>query len=302
MNMRALVLFIFVILYSVHFANADAFDTGVNMISNGLENAAADAGNDLNNGSSNFSSLADPYNPLDNPSVISLITVFSGINFLLFLLFLVVGLVYVLLIRKNARAYKLINFVFNDGNEFDFMWYATALGRILILSFFVYVIMSALLIVAWLVTSMMGIGALNAVQGSDQSGWVTFVYDILMWIIGIFMIMRNILLSVFFGVAVPWVILREYPPVQELMNNIGMYFITIVFMQPILVLVATIGVATDEWINDSQSFQNPFLPGTIITPHGAAMSTATEVAIVFLLLYIAYKMFTGVKYITRRVF
>jgi hypothetical protein len=294
MRLKVLIIILIITIYMISPIGADsAYDIGVGMVSSGLESAAAKAGNDLNGGNAtNFSKLSTPYNPLENPAVITVIATTAGFTLLLFLMFLLIGLVYIFFIRKRPKTYKAINYVFNDGQKFDFMWYVSALGRILVLTIFIYIIMEAVLVASWVATSMMGDTALNSVQTTNQSGYLSFVYNFLMWIVDIILIMRNIILSILFGIAEVWVILREYPPLKKSMNSLGLYYIVIATLQPILVIVTTMGFATDVWINSQAKYVNVLgVHSTTIT--GATMGFATEVAIIYLIIYIAHKLLKG---------
>jgi len=231
-------------------------DTGSGMVTNGIDGFFGHSANEMagGNNATNFSIFAFWYNPLKNPAVVSTIKNTSVFAFTIFISYILLAMSYLVLQTRKQKAAQAVEYIFNKGKSYDIETFVKTCGTILALFCFVLVIMMAILYLAQAASDMMDRSGMNVIQLSSHSGLMNFVYNCFWFIIRISFGVRNLILTYIFSFSVVLVTSWGFSFLQKPVEIIGLYFLIIAFMQPIMVGIAAIGIETIEYQNNLEGF------------------------------------------------
>ncbi len=195
-----------------------------------------------------FSMVTVNYDPFQNPGVIQTLQSTAIIFLFLFVIFVFGGLAYVIIHSKYPQTGEALDYAFNMEKGFDYKEYIKTSGSVIIFIIFGSLVVYVILLISKVLGEMMTITALDSVVYSPQSPTIYFVMAIAYMTLSIFIAIRLIVISVI--TALLWIIcaLWAYHMMRDVITMVFIYFVGMIFMQPILISVATIGIMTIEWL------------------------------------------------------
>jgi hypothetical protein len=233
-------------------------DVGAGMVSSGIDMFFDSTGKSLS-GSSNSSSnitastLSGWYNPFDNPVVRKTNTILSIFAFTIFIAYVLLAMCYLVIQTKKPEAAQALEFAFNSGKSFNLQKFVTNCFSTLGLFVFTIVIIIFLLSLAQAASNMMDTSALITIHNSSQSGFVKFIYGMFNWAIEILLDLRNLILTMICSFTIVLIFLWKFPIATKPVEIIGIYLVLIIFMQPVMVGTAAIGIETIDYMKESGS-------------------------------------------------
>jgi hypothetical protein len=245
-------MFILFVLLSAPVKAGIVEDTGSGMVTNGIDGFFGYSANELAGGknATNFSVFASWYNPLKNPVVVSTIKNTSVFAFTIFISYILLAMSYLVLQTRKPKAAQAVEYILNKGKSYDIETFVKTCGTIIALFCFVLVIMMAILYLVQAASDMMNSSAMTVIRTSSHSGLMNFIYNCFWFIILISFGVRNLILTYIFAFSVVLVTSWGFSFLQKPVEIIGLYFLVIAFMQPIMVGMAAIGIETIDYQNN----------------------------------------------------
>lgn len=268
--MKIIILFLILSILIVP-ANADPVtDAGVGMVAGGIDAFFGMAGNAImgGNSTSGFSSLSEFYDPLTNPVVVESIKNTSVFGFTIYLAYVLLAMSYLVLQSTKPEAVRAAEYIVNRGKSYDLPAFVKKCSLIIALFVFILIIMYSVLQLAQVFTTMMDTSSMSVIQTSGQSGVMTFIYSIFWLLIKILLGLRNLIITFIYCFVLILIMLWAFSFFQKLIEIIGLYFLILAFMQPVMVGIAAIGIKTIE------------------ATQGGAVGVATEISVSLALLVI----------------
>lgn len=268
--MKIIILFLVLSILIVP-ANADPVtDAGVGMVAGGIDAFFGMAGNAImgGNSTSGFSSLSEFYDPLTNPVVVESIKNTSVFGFTIYLAYVLLAMSYLVLQSKKPEAVRAAEYIINNGRSYDLAAFVKKCSLIIALFVFILIIMYAILQIAQAFTTMMDTSSMSVIQTSGQSGVMTFIYSIFWLLIKILLCLRNLIITFIYCFVVILIMLWGFSFFEKPIEIIGLYFLILAFMQPVMVGMAAIGIKTIE------------------ATQGGAVGVATEISVSLALLVV----------------
>lgn len=249
---RVLICLFFVQLFTAPaYAGDVAADIGAGMVSSGIDMFFDSTSKALGGNSSNFQTISGWYNPFDNPVVRKTNTTLSIFAFTIFVAYVILAMCYLVIQTKKPEVARALEFSFNQGKSFNLQKFVTNCFSTLGLFVFVVVIIIFLLGLAQAASNMMDTSALTTILNSSQSGFVKFIYSIFKWVIDILLALRNLILTMICAFVIVLIFLWKFPIATKPVEIIGIYLLLIIFMQPVMVGSAAIGIETIDYMHDS---------------------------------------------------
>lgn len=271
--MKIIILFLVLSILIVP-ANADPVtDAGVGMVAGGIDAFFGMAGNAImgGNSTSGFSSLSEFYDPATNPVVVESIKNTSVFGFTIYIVYVLLAMSYLVLQSKKPEAVRTAEYIINNGRSYDLAAFVKKCSLIIALFVFILIIMYAVLQMAQAFTNMMDTSSMSVIQTSGQSGVMTFIYSIFWLLIKILLCLRNLILTFIYCFVVILIMLWGFSFFEKPIEILGLYFLILAFMQPVMVGLAAIGIKTIEFMNETQ---------------GGAVGVVTEISVSLALLVV----------------
>ena len=255
-------------------------DVGAGMVAGGIDMFFDSTGKALGGNSSSLQTISDWYNPFDNPVVRKTNTILSVFAFTIFVAYVLLAMCYLFVSSKKPETARAFEFAFNSGNAFNLRKFVMNCVSTLGLFVFVVIIIIFLLNLAQAVSNMMDTSAVTTIQNSSNSGFIKFIYSGFWFVLNILLSLRKLIITMICAFIIILVFLWKFPIATKMVEIIGIYMLLIIFMQPVMVGAAAVGIETVDYLNTSGS-----TAGTI---EAAALSLALFIIlIVIALLFIA---------------
>ena len=195
-----------------------------------------------------FQAVTMYYDPFSNPGIMEVIRSTSIIFLFLFTLFVFGGLGYVMIHSKYPNVGKTIDFTFFDDKPFDMAEYVKSLGSVILFIVFGFTAVWTILLISKVISEMMTVSALNALVTTPNSGVILFFMAIAYLALSVFIAIRVLVISIITSLLLVLFILWAFHIIRDVINVIFIYFLTMIFLQPILISIAAIGIMTIEWV------------------------------------------------------
>lgn len=264
---RLLLCLFFVLLFVTPLAYAGdvTTDVGAGMVSAGIDMFFDSTSKSLSGNSSSLQTISGWYNPFDNPVVRKTNTTLSIFAFTIFIAYIILAMCYLVIQTKKPEAAQALEFAFNQGKSFNLQKFVTNCFSTLGLFVFIVVIIIFLLNLAQAASNMMDTSALTTIQNSSQSGFVKFIYGLFKWAIEILLGLRILILTMICAYVIVLIFLWKFPIATKPVEIIGIYLVLIIFMQPVMVGSAAIGIETIDYMQDSCGIAGGTLGQSIIS-------------------------------------
>lgn len=248
---------LFILLLVVPASAGDvASDVGAGMVAGGIDMFFDSTSKSLGgNYSSSFQTLSIWYNPFDNPIVRNTIKSTSIFAFTIFVAYVLLALCYLVTQSKAPEQARAIEFAFNSGKSFNLEKFVKNCATIMGLFIFIVIIIVFLLNLAQAASNMMDTSALTTIENSSQSGFVKFIYSIFWFMIQILLALRTLILTLICAFVVILIFLWKFPRATKPIEIIGLYLVLIIFMQPVMVGTAAVGIGTIDYLTASGSLE-----------------------------------------------
>lgn len=269
----------------VAYAGDVTTDVGAGMVSSGIDMFFDSTSKSLGGNSSTLQTVSNWYNPFDNPVVRKTNTTLSIFAFTIFIAYVLLAMCYLVIQTKKPEAARALEFAFNQGKSFNLQKFVTNCFSTLGLFVFVVVIIIFLLGLSQAASNMMDTSALTTIQNSSQSGFVNFIYGIFKWVIEILLALRNLILTMICAFVIVLIFLWKFPIATKPVEIIGIYLLLIIFMQPVMVGSAAIGIETIDYMQESSGIAG-----------GTLGQSAVSLALLILLIAIAAMFIIGPFY------
>ncbi len=250
-NRLLLCLFFVLLFITPAYAGDVTTDVGAGMVSSGIDMFFDSTSKSLSGNSSSLQTVSGWYNPFDNPVVRKTNTNLAIFAFTIFIAYVLLAMCYLVIQTQKPEAAQALEFAFNQGKSFNLQKFVTNCFSTLGLFVFVVVIIVFLLGLAQAASNMMDTSALTTIQNSSESGFVKFIYSIFQWVIEILLALRNLILTMICAFVIVLIFLWKFPIATKPVEIIGIYLVLIIFMQPVMVGSAAIGIETIDYMHDS---------------------------------------------------
>jgi len=195
-----------------------------------------------------FQSITASYDPFSNPGVIEVLRNTSIIFLFLFSLFVFGGLGYVMVHQKFPNMGKTIDYTLFDDKPFDMKEYVKSLGSVIILVVFGFTAVWTIMLISQVISEMMAVSALDAMMTTPNSGMVFLIMAIAYLILSVFLAIRFLVISIITSLLLVLFVLWAFHIIRDVVNVIFIYFLTMIFLQPILISIAAIGIMCIKWV------------------------------------------------------
>ncbi len=203
-----------------------------------------------------FEMITVDYDPFQNPGVIKTLQNTSILFLFLFVIFVFGGMAYVMIHQKYPQTGEALDYALNMEKGFDYKEYFKTLGSVIIFMVFGFLAVYVVLLISQVLSKMMAITALDAVVSSPSSPIIYIFMAIAYLILSIFIAIRLLVISVITALLFILFALWAFHIMRDVITMVFIYFATMIFMQPILISIASIGVMTIEWIIGSRIWMN----------------------------------------------
>jgi len=238
-----------------------AVGVGAKMVSDGIDAALVSQGNSIisvadasvNQTSTPgsmavFHAITASYDPFMNPGVLEVIRNTSIIFIFLFSLFVFGGLGYVMVHQKFPNMGKTIDYTFFEDKPFDMMEYVKSLGAVIVFIVFGFTAVWTIMLISQVISEMMTVSALDAMMTTPNSGMVFLIMAIAYLILSVFIAIRFLVITIITSLLLILFVLWAFHIIRDVINVIFIYFLTMIFLQPILISIAAIGIMCIKWV------------------------------------------------------
>ena len=231
-----------------------ATDAGVAMVAGGIDAFFSMAGNAIMGGNSTaaFSSLSVFYDPITNPVVVESLRNTSVFGLTIYISYVLLAMAYLVLQSRTPGVIRTAEYITNNGKPYNLVKFVKKCSTMIVLYVFILIIMYAILQIAQIFTNIMDTSSISAIQASAQSGFMTFIYSLFWLVLSILITLRNLIITFIYCFLVILIMLWGFDIFQKPIEVIGIYFILLAFMQPVMVGVAAIGIRTIEFTKGMQ--------------------------------------------------
>lgn len=195
-----------------------------------------------------FKLLTIDYNPLNDPSTITTIQSTSIIFFFIFIIFVCSGLAYIMIHQKFPRYGESLDYALNHDQGFDYKEYLRSLGTVISFLVFGMTGVWVLFVISSVLSQMMSITALDATVASPHSPIIYFFMGLAYLCLSIFISIRILVISIITKVILVLFALWAFDIIRDVITSVFIYFALMIFMQPILITIAALGILTIEWL------------------------------------------------------
>jgi len=164
--------------------------------------------------------------------------------------FVVVAIIYIcagggfaLLSTLSPETAQRLNWISGEtySGHFEIKKWASNVILALAFPFFTYFGLYFILQLCYVVTVLLSVTALNTIPLTSQNIIIYLFMAATYLLLSIIMSIRNIVIVVFCAGGLMLAALYLIPSLQNLVKNIFMYFLLLVFMQPLMIFIAAIG-------------------------------------------------------------
>lgn len=135
-----------------------------------------------------------------------------------------------------------LNWITGNSGHFEIKKWISGVMLALVFPFLTYFGLYIILQLCYVVTALLSTSALSAVPLTASNIIVYLFMAVTFLLLSIIMSIRNIVIVVFCAGGLMLAALYLIPALRSLILNIFMYFLLLVFMQPVMIFVAAIGV------------------------------------------------------------
>lgn len=291
MNILLLILIISVLIIP---AQADPLSDALGgAVTRGIDDFFGMAGNAImgGNSTSGFSSLSEFYDPTTNPVVVDSIKNTSIFGFTIYIAYVLLAMAYLVLQSKKPEVVRTAEYILNTGKSYDLPAFVKKCSLIIVLFLFILIIMYTVLQMAQAFTNMMDTSSMSVIQTSQQSGFMTFIYSIFWLVIKIFLELRNLIITFIYCFIVILIMLWGFSFFEKPIEILGIYFLILAFMQPVMVGMAAIGIKSIEFTNQTQG-------GAV----GVVTNISASLAMLVILIAVAVLFIVGPIYFHKQFF
>ncbi len=261
-----------------------ATDVGAGMVASGIDMFFDSTSTAIGGNSSDFQVLSGWYNPFENPVVIKTIEGTSIFALTIFIGYVLIAICYLVTQSRSPETTRAVEFALNSEKPFNLEKFVKNCGSILGLFVIIILLITFLLNLAQAASNMMDTSALTTIQNSSQSGVVKFIYSIFWFIISILLAIRDLMITIICAFIVILIFLWKFPPATKPVELIFLYLVLMIFMQPVMVGSAAIGIETINYMSNS---------GAVV---GTAGVITLSLAVLILLIVIAALFIIGPFY------
>lgn len=198
-----------------------------------------------------FHMVTYDYNPFDNPGIISTIQSTAIIFLFLFVIFVFAGLAYIVIHSRFPGMAQAVDYTIFQDKGFDYMEYLKTLGTVISFIVFGFTAVWTMMLISKTISEMMTAAALDTLVTSSQSGIVYLVMAIAYLLLSIFMAIRILGISIITSLLLVLFAAWQFHTIRNLVSMVFVYFGILIFMQPILIAIASIGIMSIEWIGNT---------------------------------------------------
>ena len=196
-----------------------------------------------------FHMITYNYDPLANPGVISTIQSTAVLFLFLFVIFVFSGMAYVMIHAKFPETGQAIDYTLFQDRGFDYMEYLKTLGTVIVFIMFGFTAVWTMILLSSVISQMMTASALDALVTTSQTGMVYLMMAFAYLILSIFMAIRVLSMSIISSLLLVLFALWQFHQIRDIINMVFVYFGILIFMQPILISIAAVGIMTIQWIS-----------------------------------------------------
>jgi len=234
-------------------AQADPLSSALSgAVASGIDAFFGAAGNAImgGNSTSGFTNFSKFYDPLTNPVVVESIKKTSIFGFTIYFAYVLLAMSYLVVQTTKPGAIRTAEYIINKGEPYNLTAFVKKCSLIIALYLFILIIMYIILQMAQVFTDMMGTSSISAIQTTAQSGFMTFIYSIFWLLITILLTLRNLIITFIYCFVVILIMLWGFSIFAKLVETIGLYFLVLAFMQPVMVGIAAIGFQTIQFMGN----------------------------------------------------
>jgi hypothetical protein len=198
-----------------------------------------------------FEMVSQDYNPFANPAVMNTISMTSLISLVIFVIFLMAGLVYVVIHQYSPHIGEAIDFAMNMKQGFNYKEYFKSIGGYILFLIFGYLGVAVFILFAHAISQMLTISALDATVSSPENGIIYFFMAAAYLGLALFMGMRILIISIITACLMVIFAAWTFNIMRETIISLLIYFAGLIMLQPILIAEAAIGIITIKWLTAS---------------------------------------------------
>src|SRR5665811_440842 len=195
-----------------------------------------------------FHMITFDYSPFDNPGVLSTIQSTAIIFLFLFVIFVFAGMAYIMVHSRFPGIGQAVDYTIFQDKGFDYMEYLKTLGTVIIFIVFGFTAVWTVMLISKTISEMMTAAALDALVSSSSSGVVYLFMAFAYMLLSVFMAIRILGISIITSLLLVLFAAWQFHQIRDLVNMVFVYLGILIFMQPILISIAAIGIMSIEWI------------------------------------------------------
>jgi hypothetical protein len=158
------------------------------------------------------------------------------------------GLAYIVIHSSFPGMGQAIDYTIFQDKGFDYMEYLKTLGTVIFFIIFGFTGVWTMFLISRTVSEMMTLTVLDSLVSSSSSGLVYLMMAFAYLLLSVFMAIRILGISIITSLLLVLFALWQFHTIRGVINMVFVYLGILVFMQPILISMAAIGVMTVEWI------------------------------------------------------
>lgn len=197
-----------------------------------------------------FHMITFDYSPFDNPGVLSTIQSTAIIFLFLFVIFVFAGMAYIMVHSRFPGIGQAVDYTIFQDKGFDYMEYLKTLGTVIIFIVFGFTAVWTVMLISKTISEMMTAAALDALVSSSSSGVVYLFMAFAYMLLSVFMAIRILGISIITSLILVLFAAWQFHQIRDLVNMVFVYLGILIFMQPILISIAAIGIMSIEWIGN----------------------------------------------------
>jgi len=197
-----------------------------------------------------FHMITFDYSPFDNPGVLSTIQSTAIIFLFLFVIFVFAGMAYIMVHSRFPGIGQAVDYTIFQDKGFDYMEYLKTLGTVIIFIVFGFTAVWTVMLISKTISEMMTAAALDALVSSSSSGVVYLFMAFAYMLLSVFMAIRILGISIITSLLLVLFAAWQFHQIRDLVNMVFVYLGILIFMQPILISIAAIGIMSIEWIGN----------------------------------------------------
>jgi hypothetical protein len=206
-----------------------------------------------------FSMITFNYDPFKNPAVINVLQYTSLLFIIMFIMFVLGGMGYVMIHSKFQEYGEALDFALHMDNGFNYKDYIKTIGGVVLFLVFGFSFVWTVMLISHVFSEMMAITALDATVISPSAPLIYFFMGIAYLILSIFMAIRVLVISIVTSLLFILFALWSFHIIRDIIIDIFIFFVMMIFLQPILISIAAIGIMTIDYLRPLSLWNAEFL-------------------------------------------